>query len=350
MITIYYWDPALKAGQWLDERALTQRAEELRCCTGLVWIDLEDPDPAEERLVFQQFYPIHPLSLEDINKPWREPDSPPHFPKAEEFSDYLFVIANPLAPKFLERLQGKGAPLVHPNCTERLSTQLSTVLTERLLITHHYELLRPIELLRTFLLKHTAHSDRGPDYLFHLVLDNMVDQYVPFLDYIDDALDKLEDDVFTRPSQELLTQLLELKRQIIGLRKTLVYEREVLARLARGEFALIEELVRVYYRNVYDHLVRFTELAEGSRDMAADLMQSHLASVSNRLNEVMKVLAMISTVVLPMTLVSGIYGMNFEKNVWPDFHESEWGFPATLAIMALTGVTAYFWFKWRKWL
>ncbi|MBL8795433.1 MAG: magnesium/cobalt transporter CorA, partial [Planctomycetia bacterium] len=324
-------------------------AEELRECHGLVWIDLEDPDPEEELLVYQRFYPIHPLSIEDIVKPRADPDSPPHFPKAEEFRDYLFVIANPLAPKFLERLQGKGA-LDQGTCIDRVATQLSTVLTERLLITHHYELLQPIELLRTFLLKHTSHSDRGPDYLFHLVLDNMVDQYIPFLDYIDEELDKLEVDVFARPSKELLSRLLELKRRIIGLRKTLVYEREVLARLARGEFELIEAREMVYYRNVYDHLVRFTELTEGSRDMAADLMQSHLASMSNRLNEIMKVLTMISTVVLPMTLISGIYGMNFENNVWPDFKESRWGFPGTLLIMALTGLIAYTWFRWRKWL
>jgi len=345
MITIYLWKQTQKVGLWYDMTALKTRAEELRYAEGLVWIDLEDPDAEEEQLVFQQFYPIHPLTIEDIVKPRREPDALPHLPKAEEFKDYLFVIANPLAPSFLARLQGKAPGAAHLH--EIPSTQLSAVLTENILITHHYDFLLPIEQLRTFLLKHTTHADRGPDFLFHLVLDNMVDQYAPFLDYLDDTLDKMEEEVLTTPSRDLLEKLLHLKRQIISLRKTLVYQREVLARLARGEFDLIEQREMVYYRNVYDHLVRFTELAEGSREMIADLMQSHLAAVSNRLNEIMKALAMMSTVILPMTLVAGVYGMNFET--MPEL-KWDWGYPFALAMMFVTGFGLLAFFRWKKWL
>ena len=132
------------------------------------------------------------------------------------------------------------------------------------------------------------------------------------------------------------------------MRKTLVYEREVLARLCRGEFDLIEAREMVYYRNVYDHLVRFTELIESSREMVSDLMQTHLAAASNKLNEIMKVLTMISTVVLPMTLIAGIYGMNFKK--W--FPELDWdyGYPFALGLMALTGIASFVFFRWKKWI
>jgi magnesium transporter len=147
----------------------------------------------------------------------------------------------------------------------------------------------------------------------------------------------------------MLGRLLQLKRHIIRLRKTLVYEREVLARLIRGEFALIDDREIVYYRNVYDHLVRFSELIESSREMVSDLMQTHLAAVSNRLNEVMKALAMISTVVLPMSLVAGIYGMNFEESTIPNFH-SPTGFAFAMALMVLTGIGAFAFFRWRKWI
>jgi magnesium transporter len=345
VIFTYWWDQEKKCGAWLDFQALKKRCDELRQSPGLVWIDLEAPDVDEEDLVYRQFFPVHPLTLEDITKPRREPDTPPHFPKAEEFKDYLFVVFNPLAPRYLDWLQGK-APLPADG-QPRVSTQLSAVLTKQVLITHHYEMLFGIEQLRTYLLKHVTQSDRGPDYLYHLILDNTVDQYVPVLDYLDEALESLEESVLNRPTPDLLARLLELKRQIIALRKTLVYEREVLARLARGEFELIEERETVYYRNVYDHLVRFTELAEASRDMASDLMQTHLAAISNRLNEVMKVLTMISTIVLPMTLIAGVYGMNFKK--W--FPELDWdlGYPFALGLMLLTGLGAFAYFRWKKW-
>jgi magnesium transporter len=214
------------------------------------------------------------------------------------------------------------------------------------LITHHYEAASCLDHLQQHLARHESQAERGPDYLFHLVLDDTVDQYAPVLDYIDDALDGLELQVVQRPQPVVFLRLLGLKHEIIQLRKTLIYEREVLVRLARGEFELVDEREGVYYRNVYDHLVRFTELIESSREMTSDLMQSYLAAISNKLNEIMKVLTMISTTVLPMTLIAGIYGMNFEnlpgKDAW-------WGFPVSLLLMLLTGLGAMAFFWWKRW-
>src|SRR5262249_51495296 len=124
--------------------------------------------------------------------------------------------------------------------------------------------------------------------------------------------------------------------------------REVLARLVRGEFELVDEREIAYYRNVFDHLVRYTELIEAAREMVSDLMQTHLSAASNRLNQVMKTLTMISTVVLPMSLIAGIYGMNFAESVWPPF-DSTWGFWYAMGLMVFTGVLAFSLFRWRRW-
>jgi magnesium transporter len=131
------------------------------------------------------------------------------------------------------------------------------------------------------------------------------------------------------------------------LRKTLLMEREVLARLVRREFKLVSETEVAYYRNVYDHLVRYTELIEGAREMVSDLLQTHLAAQSNRLNEVMKVLTMISVTILPLTLIAGIYGMNFEAI--PGLKE-DWGFPVSLGLMAFAAVAAIGYFRYKRWL
>ena len=166
---------------------------------------------------------------------------------------------------------------------------------------------------------------RGPDYLFHLMLDAMVDEYAPVVEWVATQLDRLEMRIFTHPTARLIARILRLKRVVTGMRKTLIIEREVLARLIRGEFKLVEEREMAYYRNVYDHLVRYTELIEAAREMVSDLGETHLAAVSNRLNEIMKVLAMISTVILPVTLIAGIYGMNFHQGM-PEL-EWQYGYP-----------------------
>lgn len=338
MITLCRYDATGKTCQRTDA---TSREALGPLPTGqeVVWVDLQNPTPEEESLVLSAWLPVHSLTLEDITRLSRMPEAPPHLPKVEEFPDYLFIIVNPLfaSPK-------NGGNARH---RRHYGTQLSAILTPNLLITHHYHELPSINGLRDYLARHEVQAARGPDYLFHLVLDATVDEYAPVLDRLEDELDTVEEKVFGRPSPAMLPRLLRLKRTIIGLRKSLIHEREVLARLQRGEFRFIEERERVYYRNVYDHLIRFNELLEGARDMVSDLMQSHLAAMSNRLNEIMKVLTMISTIILPMTLIAGVYGMNFKK--WFPELDWEYGYPFALGLMALTTITALALFKWRRW-
>jgi magnesium transporter len=235
---------------------------------------------------------------------------------------------------------------LRPRMSRAGRPQLSAVLTHRVLVTHHYDALDCVAEVRGYVGRHADCGRRGPDYLFHLILDDMVDEYAPVVERISDRLDKLEGRLFVTPGADVLHRLLHLKRRVAFLRKTLVLEREVLARLTRGEFALVEEREVAYYRNVYDHLVRYTELIESARETVSDLMQTHLSAASNRLNEVMKVLTMISTVVLPMTLIAGVYGMNFDH-----MPELKWayGYPFALGLMTLTGLTALGVFRWKRW-
>jgi magnesium transporter len=334
MIRVFRWDG--RHAIWGGPESLPRRDDHLPC----VWIDLDNPTSEEEQKVLHDLLPVHPLTLEDMTRPRRLPDEPPHLPKVEELPDYLFVVVNPLTAHARGSQASPAAPL---------AGQLSSALTRTLLVTHHCMPLSCIDALRLHLEKHPSHAERGPDFLFHLILDHMVDEYAPLLDEVDDALGSLEEDVFIRPDASLLHRLMGLKRRIVQVRKTLVHEREVLARMWRGELRLIEPAESVYYRNVYDHLLRFTELIEASRETAMDLMQTLLASQANKLNEVMKVLTMISVTILPMSLIAGVYGMNFEHNVWPDFKESPTGFLIALMMMALSGVGAFSLFKWMKW-
>lgn len=343
MIYIYSWNRTTRSIQALDPEALEAHPERLRSEQEVIWIDLSCPTEEEEQRILRRIFPVHALSLEDATHPRRHPGEMPHFPKVEEFPDYLFAIVNPLTREFREKFPGseddvapEGPPV----------TQLSAILTRTTLITHHGVPLECIDTVKAYLGRHRNQVDRGPDYIFHLLLDETVDEFVPILDRVDDLLEDMEMEVVQRPKRRVFRRLMHLKRHIIQLRKTLIYEREILVRLSRGEFDLVDERETVYYRNVFDHLVRFTELIESSRDLASDLLQSWLAANSNRLNEIMKVLTMISTTILPMTLIAGIYGMNFEK-----LPELKWdlGYPFALGLMFLTGAVTMLLFRWRKW-
>jgi len=353
MITLLHWDNATKVcGECSLDRLPETAAAVLP--DDVWWLDLTDPTPEEEESIFGRFFPVHPLSREDITRARTMPDHGAHLPKVEEFPDYLFVVVNPLPPGLGAALSAAPAdapadPRVGQSLSRRNRPQLSAVLNERVLVTHHYQPLECVTTARTFVGRHSDAVRRGPDFLFHHVLDAMVDEYAPVVDRVSSRLDRLETRLFKDPTPKLLGRLLRLKRVVTGLRKTLILEREVLARLIRGEFDLVDDREVVYYRNVYDHLVRYTELIESAREMVSDLMETHLSAVSNRLNQVMKVLTMISTVVLPMTLVVGVYGMNFEENVWPGY-KTAWGFPFALGLMSLLGIGSLAYFRWKKWL
>lgn len=319
----------------------------------VMWVHLTDPTPEEEDAVFGRFTRVHALTLEDITKLRREPEAGAHFPKAEEFPDYLFVVVNPLPPGLSALAAGKGQRVPGQKLPSagrmlrRNRPQLSAVITKNVLITHATAPLHCIDTARGYLERHAESAGRGPDYLFHIVLDAMVDEYSPVVEWVAGQLERLETRIFTHPTQHLISRILRLKRVVTGMRKTLILEKEVLSKLIRGDFDLVDEREMAYYRNVYDHLVRYTELIEAAREMVSDLGETHLAAVSNRLNEVMKVLAMISTVGAICTVIAGVYGMNFEH--MPEL-KWEYGYPLVLGLMVLSSAAAVAFFRWRKWL
>jgi magnesium transporter len=355
MIAVHHWDATARNCRPCGIDDLPTTIAEVHP-DDVWWVDLEDPTHQEEERIFGTFFPVHPLTREDITRQRSAPDHGTHFPKVEEFPNYLFVIVNPLPPGLLDAIRkstkgGTGNGPIPPTVAELMKRkhrpQLSAVMNRNVLVTHHYASLDCVFAARGYLNRHTEAFRRGPDFLFHHVLDAMVDEYAPIVERIADRLDVLESRMFRSPSPKLLSRLLRLKRVVTSLRKTLILEREVLARLIRGEFDLVDDREVAYYRNVYDHLVRYTELIESAREMVSDLMETHLTAVSTRLNQVMKVLTMISTVVLPMTLVAGIYGMNFEH--MPEL-KWEYGYYLTLGVMASLGVGSLVFFRWRGWL
>jgi magnesium transporter len=333
MITIY---------QYLNGTIRTLDLKELHRATrgesGMIWVDLENPTEAEEETLLLSIFDFHPLTIDDCRK---GNDQEGHLPKVEDFGDYLFIIFNPV--EGLMALDD-GESMFR---MEISTTQLSAYLTTKILVTHHYIPLRSVTNAMQLLVKNPLSLGKGPDFLFHFIIDDIVDNYTPILDKLDDAIDKMEDEVFQSPSQTSMMRILHLKRNIMTIRRVAVYQREMLSRLSRGEFELINRDEMIYYRNVYDHLVRMTDMADSYRDLVTSLLDAYLSVTSNNLNQVMKVLTIISTIFLPLSVITGFFGMNFTYlpiSTW------EYGVAITTGFMVVVATGMLWFFKRNKWI
>lgn len=305
---------------------------------GYLWVDLEDPNEAEEETVLLSLFDFHPLAIEDCNHGRQEEG---HLPKVEEFGEYLFVIFNPV-----ETTQAAGGSRTSYKLTIKTS-QLSAFLSKRALVTHHYKPLRSINYAAQLIAKNPQSLGRGPDFLFHIIIDDIVDNYTPILDRLDEVIDGMEDEVFHQATQRTMARILHLKKDIVTVRRIAFYQREMLNRLSRGEFTLITRDEMIYYRNVYDHLVRMADLADSYRDTVSGLLDAYLSVTSNSLNQVMKVLTIISTVFLPLSVITGFFGMNFQYLPGATW---EYGVLATLVFMLAVATGMLWLFRRRKWL
>jgi magnesium transporter len=292
-----------------------------------MWVDLEAQTPELDALLTESF-DIHPLTLEDI---WSDRAGP----KAEAFPTYLYVCAHTLRREPSSELVVCEVDLVLGGTF--LLTYDRTGSTTALV---HAEIARSPRLLL-----------RGPPWIAHAVLDHLVDAYLPVIDAFDDDIETLENDVLakagTPEGTPVLARILALKRSLQSLRRVAVHQRELLLRLSRGEFDAFPPEALPYLRDVHDHFVRVGDLADSYRDLVTSALDAYLSVQSNRMNEVMKTLTLISTVMLPLTFIAGVYGMNFDhmpELKWP------FGYPFALALMAAVAASAVLWFRHRRWL
>ena len=328
--------------QFRDNEIRSISIKELAQCArsheGVLWVDLEDPLEAEEETLLVSIFDFHPLAIEDCQGGKEEEG---HLPKVEDFGRYLFIIFNPVETTNSSSGDNENGEF------EIHTSQLSAFLTERTLVTHHYRPLRSIE-RTSHLCRNNPHMlARGVDYLFHLIIDDIVDNYTPILDRLDDTLESLEDEVFHDPSDDLMQDILQTKRNVTTIRRVALYQREMLNRLSRGEFSLITSKEKFYYRDVYDHLVRMTDLAESYRESVSALLEAYLSVTSNRLGQVMKVLTIFSAIFLPLGVITGFFGMNFDRI--PGLH-FEYGVAITGGFMVLVVLAMLFVFKKNKWI
>jgi magnesium transporter len=304
-----------------------QLPELLQDQSAVIWVDMESPTEVDEQVLLDVFN-FHPLTVEDCRENR-------HYPKVEEFPGYIYFIVH---------------GVTSDTSPDRFNTiELDGFLGSNYVITYHHESFRSINNVKQLLRTSPIACQRGPAFLLHQILDHVVDYYSPVLDDFDDRIDRLEHEIFTlhRPNNAILAQIMDLKRSVLRLRRISTKQMDILLRMSRGEFELIPEEMRPFYRDVFDHLVRVVDLAESYRDLISGSLEAYLTVVSNRMNEIMKVLTIFSAIMLPLTFIAGVYGMNFDN--MPELH-SRYGYLGTLAVMGVVAVGMLIFFWRRGWL
>ena len=228
--------------------------------------------------------------------------------------------------------------------------ELDIFLGKNYVVTHHDEHIPSLDQVWEACGRDFRHLQSGPDHLLYRIIDFVVAAYMPLVEQIDKEIDVLEDQIFEKPDPRTLERLFALKRSLLVMRRVLTPQREVLNKLARDDYRVIDPEARVFFRDVYDHLVRLHDLNESMRDLVGGALDMYLSVVNNRLNEVMKTLTVITSVFMPISFIAGFFGMNF---FLPTADLPNWtgytSFYITLAITIILPLSMFAWMRRRTW-
>ncbi len=298
----------------------------------VVWLDIlgDSPERIESaKDVLLNVFKFHPLTVEDCIEERNQP-------KVEPFPDHLYFIVHGIR-------SGETKP------ESFVTKELDGYLGDNYVVTFHTEKFRSIKAIKQQVRISPFACQRGAAYLLHQILDNIVDQYMPVVDDFDLSINELEDRVFDvrTGNYSVLEDIMDHRRSVARLRRISARQREVLYRISHGEFPQIPPEVLPFYRDVHDHLLRVTDVTESYRDLISGLSDIHLSMMANRTNDVMKTLAVVSAIILPLSLIAGIYGMNFQN--MPELG-TPFGYFITLGAMAFLTIVLLFYFWRRGWI
>ncbi|MBD2168780.1 magnesium/cobalt transporter CorA [Calothrix membranacea FACHB-236] len=298
------------------------------------WVDVRGLGNIDILQRVGQVFDLHPLVLEDVvNMAER--------PKTEDYEDQLLIIARMVVPKV--------------NAFGFYSEQVSLVLGKTYLLTVQEEPEHDcFDAVRSRIEKSKGIIRKsGADYLTYALLDAIIDGFFPVLEGYSEQIEDLEEEVITKPTQKTLQKIYKIKRELLQLRRAIWPQRDVISSLMRDSGENISDEVRIYLRDCYDHAVQVIDMVETYRELTSGLMDVYLSAVSNKMNEIMKILTVVSSIFIPLTFVAGIYGMNFNTEKSP-YNMPElnwyWGYPLCLAVMAAIGGGLLFFFWRRGWL
>jgi magnesium transporter len=309
-----------------NENCLAADISELRKEEGIIiWADVSDPTSRDFEELAEEFG-FHHLSIEDCQNAHQRP-------KVEEYTGYYFIVLY-------------EAELAGP--TDRLELrELNIFLGKNYLVTVHSRPIRAIATAARLWHEWTDRAEQGSGMLAYLLIDGIVDDYLPLLDIISERMDDLEDSIFGEWRAEVIEDIFSIKKKLLYLRRSITPLRDVFNTMLRREQPIFPRETHVYFQDVFDHLIRVADTIDSLRDMLSSTMDAYLSVSGNRMNKIMKRLTSISTILMSVTLIAGIYGMNF---VFMPELRWRFGYVYALSSMVVVGVALYVYLKKVKWI
>lgn len=296
----------------------------------LLWVDFVS-EPDETSLPILQDFKFHPLAIDDALQET-------HSPKIDDWGEYLYIVLNYMNVE------------ENNEYWETEVDELDTFLGKNYIVTHHDHPITAIDETWAACDRDERNVQAGADHLLYKIADYLVAGYMPAVEKIDSAIDQIEDQVFDRPSPRILGKLFSLKRVLLAMRRIILPQREVLNKLARDDYQVIDPRDRIFFRDIYDHLVRLHDVNESLRDLVGGALDAYLSVINNRMNEIMKTLTIITVLFMPLTFLTGYFGMNFFE---PLGNLKAWttnpAFYLTLATIFILPIIMYLWMRRRTW-
>jgi len=315
------------------EELIEKELQTIDECQGLkdqsgmkLWINVDGLDQIEVIEKLGSCFKIHPLTLEDILNTGQRP-------KMEDYDSYIYTVLKMM--------------LLDTEKEEIVIDQVSIIIGPWYILSFQEREGDVFDPLRERL-KNPASRLRknGVDYLAYGLIDAVIDNYFLILEHFGEKIEDLEDELIRDPSSDTLQIIQKYKRDMILLRKSVWPLRELINGLQKVESGLITAPTQIYLRDIYDHTIQVIDSIEAFRDILSSMVDVYLSSVSNRMNDIMKVLTIIATIFIPLTFIAGVYGMNFDYMPELRWH---WGYPVVMLGMALLGISMFFYFKKRRW-
>ena len=292
---------------------------------GVLWLDLVKPSKTEMDIL-EDIFQLHPLTLEDcINTNTR--------PKIEQFESYMFIVIH--------------AASTTPRSQRVKTIELNICLGKNFIVTIHQEEIKGVETALERTQKNSPMLSKSPDSMLHLIVDSLVDNYMPVLDMMDSKIGHIESQVLGNPNQKTLNSIFAAKKDVLYLRRFIGPQRDTINFLSKENFQFIDPNRKVYFRDVYDNMIFINDTIDNYRDIINGAFDVYLSKVSDRTNEIMKVLTVISVIILPLTLITGVYGMNFIHMPLLKWHG---GFYLISFLMLLLGAGMVLYFKRKEWI
>ncbi len=297
---------------------------------GLLWVDISETTE-EEGQFLEHNLGLHHLAVEDCVS------TQIHSPKIDNFDDHLFVVVHGINH------------VIEADTVE--TAELALFIGTNFLVSNHNFPLYSVNAVQQKVEENDRLMRRGVDFLAHALIDTLIDNVRPTIERMSDFAEEIEEEVIHRPQQSVLDAIMKLKRSSLKVHRVMAPQRDVLNRLSRGEFPIIDKESQIFFRDIYDHVVRIEDLVQSLLDRADNALATYLSSIANKQNETMRVLSIVATIFMPLTLLAGIYGMNFDympELTW------RWGYFAVLGIIGLVILVLVWrfwangWFAWGR--